>query len=146
ERKASELQTGGGLLGDVANHIKSVGLGLRIVVLVEDLETVVDGADRTDHVVADLARDQRSEFEIGRLGSLCHRRPSRSEWVLTQTPAEKSARRTSQLKPVAPISYLDTCFAPYRKGGRPRGYRKGCFFVIVPPCVAVTMLIATLVF
>jgi hypothetical protein len=78
EREARELQTRGSLLGDIANHVQSVGLGLGVIVLVENLKAVVDGADGADHIVADLARDQRGEFEIGRLGALCHRRPSRS--------------------------------------------------------------------
>ena len=70
--KRGELQAGRGLLGDVADDVQGVGLRLRVVVLVEDLEAVVDGADRADHVVADLARDERGELEIGRLDALAH--------------------------------------------------------------------------
>ena len=76
EGEAGELQPRGGLLRDVADDVERVVLGLRVVVLVEDLRAVVDGADGTDHVVADLARDQRRELEIGRLGALCHHRTS----------------------------------------------------------------------
>ena len=76
EGEAGELQAGGGLLGDVADDVEGVVLRLRVVVLVEDLEAVVDGADGADHVVADLAGDQCSEFEIGRLGALGHQKTS----------------------------------------------------------------------
>src|SRR5262249_27799442 len=63
----------------------------------------------------------------------------------TQTAAEKSARHASPRYRFAPTSPLDTCFAPYCKGGHPGVVREGCFFVVVRPFVAVTMLIAKLV-
>ena len=72
EGEAGELQAGGGLLGDIADDVEGVVLGLGIVVLVEDLETVVDGADGTDDVMADLAGNQGGKLEIGRLGALGH--------------------------------------------------------------------------
>ena len=67
EGEAGELQPGRSLLGDIADDVQRVGLALGVLVLVENLEAVVDGADGIDHVVADLAGDQRGKLEIGRL-------------------------------------------------------------------------------
>jgi hypothetical protein len=69
ESEAGELQAGGGLLGDVADDVERIGLGLGIVVLVEDLEAVVDGADGTDDVVADFAGNQGGKLEILRIAA-----------------------------------------------------------------------------
>ena len=75
ERKARELEPRRSLLGDVADDIERVGLRLLVVVLVEDLEAVVNRADGADHVMADLARDERGELEVGGLCALVHRFP-----------------------------------------------------------------------
>ena len=89
EREAAELQAGGGLLGDVADDVEGVVLRLLVVVLVEDLETIVDGADRADHVVADFAGDECSEFKVRRIGTLAHRCPL----MMSQDPNEGAAAK-----------------------------------------------------
>ena len=72
KREARELQAGRRLFGDVADDIQGVGLGLRVVILVEDFEAVIDGTDGIDDVVANLARNQSCKFEIGRMHALVH--------------------------------------------------------------------------
>ena len=58
EGKTRKLQPSGGLLGHIADDVERVVLGLLIVVLVEDLEPVVDGPYRANHVVTDFAGDK----------------------------------------------------------------------------------------
>ena len=60
------------MLGDIAYDIQGVSFGLRVIVLIEDFKTVVDGANRIDDVVADLARNQGGEFKVGRRHALVH--------------------------------------------------------------------------
>ncbi len=75
EGEAAELQARRGLLGHVADDVEGVVLGFLVVVLVEDLEPIVDGAHRPNDVMADLARDQCREFKVRRIGALAHRCP-----------------------------------------------------------------------
>ena len=93
EGEPGELQARGGLLGDIPYDVEGVGLGLGIVVLVEDLQAIVDGADGIDHVVADLAGDQGGELEIGRLGALGHAIDLWSCWAFRDA-AGRSQERT----------------------------------------------------
>ena len=75
EGEAGELQPRRGLLGDVADDVEGVVLGLLVVVLVENFQAIVDGADGADHVMADFAGDKRGEFKVGGNGALAHRCP-----------------------------------------------------------------------
>src|SRR5690606_21263446 len=43
-----------------------------VIILVQDLQPVVDSSYRTDDVMADLARNESSELEIGRMRGLSH--------------------------------------------------------------------------
>ena len=90
EGEAAELQAGGGLLGDVADDVEGVVLGLLVVVLVEDLKAIVDGADGADHVVANFAGDECSEFKVRRIGTLAHRCPLMMSQIRTTERLVKS--------------------------------------------------------
>ncbi|HRD74833.1 MAG TPA: hypothetical protein PK264_02670, partial [Hyphomicrobiaceae bacterium] len=64
EGKTQELESCRGLLCRVADDVERKCLRLGIVVVRQDLETVADGADRSDHIMADLAGNQRGKFQI----------------------------------------------------------------------------------
>ena len=72
ERKAGELQTGRCLLGDIANDIHGVGFRLDIIIFVQDLQAVVYRADRTNHIMANLAGNQSRQLKISRFGTVGH--------------------------------------------------------------------------
>src|SRR5262249_55955886 len=72
---ARELQLGGSLLGHVAYDVERIGLGLRVIVLVQDFEAIIDRADGADHVVANLAGNKGRKLQIGWRGVQCHECP-----------------------------------------------------------------------
>src|SRR5262249_21374487 len=74
EGKAGELQACRRRLGDVADDIERIIALLGVLLLVENLQSIVDVADRTDQVVADLAGDQGGELEIAGLDALVHQK------------------------------------------------------------------------
>ncbi len=73
--KARELQPRRRLFRHIPDDVQGIGLGLGVVILVEDLEAIVNGADGIDDVVANLARDESRQFEVGRIGALVHNMP-----------------------------------------------------------------------
>src|SRR5262249_2686853 len=60
--EAGELQARRGGLGDVADDVERVAARLRVLLVVENLQTVVDVAHRTDQVVADLAGNESGKL------------------------------------------------------------------------------------
>ena len=85
---------------------KRIALGLRIVILVENFEAIEDGANRIDDVVADPARNQRCEFEIGRRNALVHHVPFFEKPLRRRVAAAQARQRdASQWRPLAKLLY-----------------------------------------
>jgi hypothetical protein len=72
EGEARKLQPRRGRFGHVADDVEGVVLGLIVILLVEDLQPIVDRADRTDHVVTDLAGNQSGQFKVRGRSALAH--------------------------------------------------------------------------
>ena len=84
ERQPAELQLGRRHGGALLDEVESEAPHLGVFLLVEDFETVDDGADRADHVVADSGTQKGREVEgierdLRHRGSSIARRGSRTE-------------------------------------------------------------------
>ena len=78
---------------------------MRVVVLVEDFEAIVDRPNGIDDIVADLARNQCCKFEICRVHALVHGKPQKID-LTTQVAAALAQWRHASLQ--GPLANSDT--------------------------------------